>query len=101
MSKLKLREVVLILAALLLAACSLGQRQTGSGSSPAGGRGRNGGACTNVAICTLIPQSQVNSSLGMTAMFTSPETPTNMGGMTSDLAQHSLSKGEHLCFDEE
>ncbi|HVS81812.1 MAG TPA: hypothetical protein VHE60_08755 [Pyrinomonadaceae bacterium] len=81
----KWKEVLLVLAALPLAACSLGQSpQTGSRSSPAGDGGRGGGPCTNVAICTLIPQSQVNTTLGVTAMFTSPETPTNMGGMTSD-----------------
>src|SRR5260370_38286299 len=77
--------VLLALSGLLLAACSLGQsRQTGSGSSPLGDAGTAGGPCKNVEICSLIPQSQVNSSLGVTAMFTSPDTPTNMGGMASD-----------------
>lgn len=86
----KWKEVLLVLAALSLAACSLGQsRQTGSGSSPAGDGSTSGGSCTNVAICTLIPQSQVNSSLGVTAMFTSPDTPTNMGGMTSDQCSYN------------
>lgn len=81
----KWKEVLLLIAALPLAACSLGQlRKGGPGSSPAGDGGTSGGPCKNVAICTLIPQSQVNTSLGVTAMFTSPETPTNMGGMTSD-----------------
>ncbi len=82
-----LKSLLITLAALLLAACSLGElRQTGLRSSPAGS---SGGSCTNVAICTLIPQSQVNSSLGMTAMFTSPEAPTNMGGMTSDQCSYN------------
>ncbi len=77
--------VLLALSGLLLAACSLGQsRQTGSGSSPLGDAGTAGGPCKNVEICSLIPQSQVNSSLGVTAMFTSADTPTNMGGMASD-----------------
>jgi len=54
--------VLLALSGLLLAACSLGQsRQTGSGSSPLGDAGTAGGPCKNVDICTLIPQSQVNS----------------------------------------
>ena len=66
--------------ALSLAACNLGQSpQTGSCSSPAGDEGTAGGPCKNVEICTLIPQSQVNASLGVTAKFTSPDTPTNMG----------------------
>jgi hypothetical protein len=87
----KWREVLLGLAALSLAACNLGQsRQTGSGSSSkAGDGGTGGGPCTNVAICTLIPQSQVNTSLGLNAMFTTPETPTNMGGMTSDQCSYN------------
>jgi hypothetical protein len=90
MAMLKFREVVLVLAALLLAACSLGQsRQTGSGSSPLGDAGTAGGPCKNVEICTLIPQSQVNASLGVTASFTSPDTPTNMGGMTSDQCSYN------------
>ncbi len=105
----KRKKVLLVLAALLLAACSLGQsRQTASGSSPAGERGTVGGQCKNVAICTLIPQSQVNSSLGVTAMFTSPDTPTNMGGMTSDQCSYnagSSDPGMHVellrqCFPE-
>jgi hypothetical protein len=37
----------------------------------------------------LIPQSQVNTSLGVTAMFTSPDAPTNMGGMTSDQCSYN------------
>src|SRR5260370_10800286 len=81
----KWREIVFVLAALLLAACNLGQsRQTSSGSSPTGDQGTSGGPCKNVAICTLIPQSQVNTSLGLTARFTIADTPINMGGMTSD-----------------
>jgi len=77
-------------AALLLAACNLGQsRQTSSASSPTGDQGTSGGPCKNVAICTLIPQSQVNTSLGVTAAFTSPDTPTNMGGMTSDQCSYN------------
>ncbi|MEP6637026.1 MAG: hypothetical protein ABJB97_09890 [Acidobacteriota bacterium] len=80
-----LKSLLITLAALLLAACSVGQlRQTGSRSSPAGDAGAGGGPCKNVEICTLIPQSQVNESLGVTARFTRPETPTAMGGMTSD-----------------
>ncbi len=86
----KWSEVLLVLAALLLAACNLGHpRQTDSGSSPAGKGGSGGGSCTNVAICTLIPEAQVNSSLGVTARFTSPDTPTNMGGMTSDQCSYN------------
>ncbi len=85
-----LKSLLITLAALLLAACSLGQlRQTGLRSSSAGDGGSSGGSCTNVAICTLIPQSQVNSSLGMVAMFTSPDEPTNMGGMTSDQCSYN------------
>jgi hypothetical protein len=104
-----LKSLLITLAALLLAACNLGQsRQTGSGSSPAGDGGRSGGPCTNVAICTLIPQSQVNSSLGVTARFTSPDTPTNMGGMTSDQCSYNAGAtdpGIHVellrqCFPE-
>ena len=84
------KGVLVVLAALALAACNLGQsRQTGSRSSSAGDGGTGGGACKNVAICTLIPQSQVNSSLGVTAKFTTPDTPTNMGGMTSDQCSYN------------
>lgn len=86
----KWKGVLVVLAALALAACNLGQsRQTGSRSSSAGDGGSGGGPCTNVAICTLIPQSQVNSSLGVTARFTSPDTPINMGGMTSDQCSYN------------
>lgn len=86
----KWKGVLVVLAALALAACNLGQsRQTGSRSSSAGDGGTGGGACKNVAICTLITQSQVNSSLGVTAKFTTPDTPTNMGGMTSDQCSYN------------
>src|SRR5206468_12622386 len=82
---------LLTLIGLLLAACKPGQsRQTGSGSSATADGSMGGGPCKNVAICTLIPQSQVNTSLGLTAMFTSPETPINMGGMTSDQCNYSV-----------
>jgi len=105
----KWREIVFVLAALLLAACNLGQsRQTSSGSSPTGDQGTSGGPCKNVAICTLIPQSQVNTSLGVTAMFTSPDAPTNMGGMTSDQCSYNAgatAPGTHVellrqCYPE-
>src|SRR5207245_10082686 len=95
--------------ALSLAACNLGQSpQTGSRSSPAGDEGTAGGPCKNVEICTLIPQSQVNASLGVTAKFTSPDTPTNMGGMTSDRCSYNAGAtepGMHVellrqCFPE-
>src|SRR2546430_15434191 len=77
------KKVLFVSAALLLAACNLGQsRQADSGLSTTGDRGTGAGQCKNVEICTLIPESQVNSSLGVTAKFTSPETPTNMGSMT-------------------
>ena len=66
--RFSLKSLLIALAALLLAACSLGQsRQTSSGSSPLGGPGTAGGPCQNVEICTLIPESQVNASLGVTA----------------------------------
>jgi hypothetical protein len=85
-----LKALLIALSALLLAACSLGQsRQTSSGSSPLGDAGTAGGPCKNVDICTLIPQSQVNSSLGVTARFTTPDTPTNMVGMTSDQCSYN------------
>src|SRR5947208_16427116 len=83
--------VLLALSGLLLAACSLGKsRETSSGSSPISDTTTGGGPCKNVDICTLIPQSQVNTTLGLTAMFTSPETPINMGGMTSDQCNYSV-----------
>ena len=86
----KWKQVLLVLAVVPLSACNLGQsRKTGSSSSPAGDGGTGGGQCTNVAICTLIPQSQVNSSLGVMARFTSPDTPINMGGMTSDQCSYN------------
>ncbi len=106
----KWKEVLLVLAALLLAACNLGQSgQTGSRSSPAGDGGTSGGSCTNVAICTLIPQSQVNTTLGVMVKFTSPNTPTNMGGMTSDQCAYNAgatAPGMHVellrqCYPEE
>ena len=89
-TRFSLKSLLIALAALFLAACSLGQsRQTSSGSSPLGDAGTAGGPCKNVDICTLIPQSQVNSSLGVTARFTTPDTPTNMGGMTSDQCSYN------------
>ena len=90
MSSFRLRAVLFVLAALLLTACSIGQsRQTGSRSSPPVDGGTGGGPCKNVDICTLIPQSQVNSSLGVTARFTSPDEPTNTGSMTSDQCSYN------------
>ena len=94
-------KVLLVLAALFLAACNLGQsRQTGSRASPTRTGGiRGGGPCTNVEICTLIPQSQVNASLGVTAAFTSADTPTNMGGLTSDQCSYNAgatAPGRHV-----
>jgi hypothetical protein len=89
-SSFRLKAVPLVLAALLVAACNLGQsRKSSSGSTLAGDGSTGGGPCKNVAICTLIPQSQVNTSLGVTAMFTSPDAPTNMGGMTSDQCSYN------------
>lgn len=101
--------VLLALSGLLLAACSLGKsRETGSGSSPIGDTTTGSGPCKNVDICTLIPQSQVNTSLGVTAKFASPDTPTNMGGMTSDKCSYNAGAtepGMHVellrqCFPE-
>jgi hypothetical protein len=37
-----------------------------------------------VAICTLITQEQVNSTLGVKASSTVPDEPINMSGLTSD-----------------
>ena len=97
--------VLLALSGLLLAACSLGQsRKTGSGSSPASDTTTATGPRKNVDICTLIPQAQVNSSLGVTARFTSADKPINMGGMTSDQCTYNASDpGMHFellrqCF---
>ena len=104
MSRFRLRAVLFVLAALLLTACSIGQsRQNGSRSSLPGDGGTGGGSCKNVDICTLIPQSQVNSTLGMTARFTSPDTPINMGGGTSDQCSYNAEPGMHVellrqCF---
>jgi hypothetical protein len=93
-SSFRLRAVLFVLAALLLTACSIGQsRQTNSSSSLPGDGGTGGGPCKNVDICTLIPQSQVNSSLGVTARFTSPDT-TNTGGMTSDQCSYNAGASE-------
>src|SRR5436190_17832329 len=103
-SSFRLRAAMFLLAALLLTACSIGQsRQTGSRSSLAGDGGTSGGSCNNVDICTLIPQSQVNSTLGVTARFTSPDEPTNMGGGTSDQCSYNAEPGMHVellrqCF---
>jgi hypothetical protein len=84
------KEALLVWFALSLAACSLGQsRQTGSSSSPLGDAGTAGGPCKNVDICKLIPQSQVNSTLGVTAEFTRPDEPINMGGGTSDQCSYN------------
>jgi hypothetical protein len=86
--------LLLALSGLLLAACSLGRSpKTGSVSSPASDTKTGGGPCKNVEICTLIPQSQVNSSLGVTASFTSPEPPTAMAGMTSDQCSYNAGAG--------
>jgi len=80
-----LKKVRLVLVALLLAACNLGQsRKSSSGSSPTGDKGTSGGPCKNVEICTVIPQSQVNESLGVTALNCIPDEPTDSGRMTSD-----------------
>jgi len=82
--------VLLALGGLLLTACSLGKsRETGSGSSPISDTTAGGGPCKNVDICTLIPQSQVNAALGLTARITSPDPPINMGGMTSDQCSYN------------
>lgn len=107
--RFKSKSLLIVLAALLLAACGLGKSgETGSGSSPTSSTTTGGGPCKNVEICTVIPQSQVNSSLGITAMFTSPETPTNMGGMTSDQCSYNAgatNPGVHVellrqCYSE-
>ena len=92
---LHFRSSLLVLGALLLASCSLGKsRETGSGSSPASNTTTGTGPCKNVDICTLIPESQVNASLGVTARFTSPDEPTNMGGMTSDRCSYNAGASE-------
>jgi hypothetical protein len=105
MSSFRLRAALFVLAALSLTACGIGQSpRTNSGSSAAGDGGTSGGPCTNVDICTLIPPSQVNSSLGVTARFTSPDKPTNMGGATSDQCSYNAAEpGMHVellrqCF---
>jgi hypothetical protein len=92
---MKSKTVLFLLVALLLAACSLGKsHDTGTGSSPIGDTRTGGGPCKNVDICTVIPQSQVNASLGITARFTSPDEPTNMGGMTSDQCSYNAGASE-------
>src|SRR2546425_2086671 len=105
MSSFKLRAAVFVLAALLLTACGIGQSpRTNFGSSAAGDGNTGGGPCKNVDICTLIPQSQVNSTLGVTARFTSPDTTINMGGTTSDQCSYNATEpGMHVellrqCF---
>lgn len=92
--------VLVAFIALVLAACSLGKsRETGSGSSTASETTTGSGPCNNVDICTLIPESQVNASLGVNARFTSPDEPTNMGGMTSDRCSYNAGasqRGMHV-----
>ena len=95
MSSFRLKAALFVLAALLLTACSIGQsRQTGSTSSLPRDGGTGGGPCKNVDICTLIPQSRVNSSLGVTARFTKPDEPMNMGGGTSDQCSYNAGAAE-------
>ena len=95
MSSFRLRAALFVLATLLTAACGIGQSpRTNSGSSAAGDRSTSDGPCKNIDICTLIPQSQVNSSLGVTASFTKPDEPTNMGGMTSDQCSYDAGAAE-------
>jgi hypothetical protein len=84
---------LLTLAALLLAACSFGKPQrSGSTSSSTGTEHNAGGPCKNVEICTVIPQSQVNESLGVTALNCIPDQPTASGGMTSDQSAYLNAK---------
>src|SRR5262245_24388098 len=85
----------LVTASLSLSCCFLpgcgkdgsieGKKDQGGGAG--GGEGGASGACKNVAICTLIPMSQVNSSLGGTATKANPETtsdPSGPSGMAFD-----------------
>lgn len=81
-----------VTAALSLSCCFLpGCGKDGStggkkdqGGAGGGEGGASGGACKNVAICTLIPMSQVNSSLDGTATKANPETMSDPSGVASD-----------------
>jgi len=85
----KCKKVLVVLAALSLAACNLGQsRQTGSGSSPAGDRGSSGGSCTNVAICTVIPLAQVNSATNK-MLTSSSSTSSGTGPNSGDTCDYN------------
>jgi hypothetical protein len=86
----KCKKFLFILTALLLTACNLAQsgRSNSNSSSARGGDGGTG-RCTNVDICKLIPQSQVNETLGVMAKNALPDEPTNMGGMTSDQCSYN------------
>ena len=79
----KWKEVLLVLAAVSLTACSLGQlRKRDSGSSSAGDGGTSGGPCKNVAICTVIPLAQVNSATNK--MLTSSSPGPSVSGVVAD-----------------
>ncbi len=83
-----------VTAALSLSCCFLpGCGKDGStgakkdqGGAGGGEGGASGGACKNVAICTLIPLSQVNSSLGGTATNANPETRSEASGPSGQAA---------------
>ncbi len=85
----KWKEVLLLIAALPLAACSLGQSpQTGSRSSPAGDRGTSGGSCKNVDICTVIPLAQVNTATNK-MLTSSSETSSGTGPNSGDTCDYN------------
>jgi len=71
----------------LAAACGGGDNGGGNavdGGTASGGGGSGGGACKNVAICTVIPVSQVNSATGKTTANASPSAPPITGDPVAD-----------------
>jgi len=80
-----LKKVPLVLVGCCWQPATWGSHEKAvSGSSPTGDKGASGGPCKNVAICTVIPQAQVNTSLGVTALNCISDEPTYSGRMTSD-----------------
>ena len=85
----KWKEVLLVLAAVSLTACSLGQlRKSDSGSSPASDGGARRGSCTNVAICTVIPLAEVNAATNKMLTSSSP-TSSGTGPNSGDTCDYT------------
>jgi hypothetical protein len=83
------------ITSLVLAACS---SCSSSGSGTDGGM-MMGGACKNVAICTVVPGATVTSSIGLMVANANPDNPTMTGSMTSDTCTYiAMNAGMSAVF---